>query len=42
VKPTGKPGTGNPYAGFDEAGGGNGRYQVRRQSSTLLMRGSLR
>jgi len=24
MKLTGKPGTGNPYAGFDEAGAGNG------------------
>ena len=35
VKPTGKPGAGNPHAGFDEAGTGNGAVGLPRQSSTL-------
>jgi hypothetical protein len=38
MKLTGKPGTGDPYAGFEEAGAGNGRNQVPRQSSTLPIR----
>ena len=34
---TGKRSAGNPHAAFDEAGAGNGRYHVPRQSSTLLV-----
>jgi len=28
MKLTGKPGTGKPYAGFDEAGAGNGLWDT--------------
>ena len=34
-KTTGKRSAGKPHAAFDEAGAGNGRYNVPRQFSTL-------
>jgi hypothetical protein len=36
---TGKRSAGKPHAAFDEAGTGNGRYNVPRQFSTLPVRG---
>ena len=38
-KTTGKRSAGKPHAAFDEAGAGNGRYNVPRQFSTLPARG---
>ena len=37
-KTTGKRSAGKPHAAFDEAGTGNGRYNVPRQFSTLPVR----
>mgnify|MGYP001121681684 CR=1 FL=1 len=38
-KTTGKRSAGKPNAAFDEAGAGNGRFNVPRQFSTLPVRG---
>jgi len=38
-KTTGKRSAGKPHAAFDEAGAGNGRFNVPRQFSTLPVRG---
>jgi len=38
-KTTGKRSAGKPHAAFDEAGTGNGRYNVPRQFSPLTVRG---
>jgi hypothetical protein len=36
VKLAGKPGTGDPYAGFGEAGAGNGLYEYRASPRPYL------